>query len=269
MFYFLLLVIFLLGLSLGSFLNCLLWRLYKEEKITGRSKCPKCQHQISWRDNIPLLSFFLLKGKCRHCHEKISWQYPLGELVVGLLFLGVFLALFSWPSSYAEFLSSLGPNEIYWLLKGWLVVFFMVAIFIFDLRWLEISIPLILVAAFLFLGLNFLLGVSFLDSALALAVGALFFFIQYVFTKGRGIGEGDIWLGGLMGLIFPSLELLAVALFLSYMSGSIFSLFLLIIDKKAGRKTKLPLGVFLALGSLLTWFWGNELLAWYLGLLGR
>jgi len=74
------------GLLIGSFINCLAWRLYKEETIFGRSYCPKCLKQILWHDNIPLLSFILLKGKCRSCSEKISWQYPLVELATGLLF---------------------------------------------------------------------------------------------------------------------------------------------------------------------------------------
>ena len=76
----------LFGLIIGSFLNCLVWRLYKEETLGGRSYCPQCHHQIDWYDNLPVLSFIILRGKCRHCHKKISWQYPLVELIVSLLF---------------------------------------------------------------------------------------------------------------------------------------------------------------------------------------
>ncbi|MFA7601286.1 MAG: prepilin peptidase, partial [Patescibacteria group bacterium] len=77
---------FLFGLIIGSFLNCLIWRLYKEETVLGRSYCPKCGQELKWYDNIPVLSFIFLKGRCRFCNDKISWQYPLVEIITGLLF---------------------------------------------------------------------------------------------------------------------------------------------------------------------------------------
>ena len=83
--------IFFLGLIFGSFLNCLIWRLYKGETVLGRSYCPKCKKEIKWFDNIPVVSFFVLKKKCRFCNKKISWQYPLVEIITGLLF---FLAFY-------------------------------------------------------------------------------------------------------------------------------------------------------------------------------
>ena len=82
-----LVVIFVFGLCAGSFINCLVWRLREKKTILGRSMCPKCKKQIAWYDNVPLLSFILLKGKCRSCHKKISWQYPLVELITAVLFL--------------------------------------------------------------------------------------------------------------------------------------------------------------------------------------
>ncbi len=82
--------VFLLGLIIGSFLNCLIWRLHKKESMLGRSYCPKCGQQIAWYDNIPILSFVFLGGKCRHCRKEISWQYPAVELC-GDFVLGCFL----------------------------------------------------------------------------------------------------------------------------------------------------------------------------------
>ena len=80
-------VFFILGLVLGSFLNVLLFRLDREEGIIwGRSKCPKCKTQLKWRDMIPLLSFILLKSKCRYCKEQISFIYPVVEFLTGLTF---------------------------------------------------------------------------------------------------------------------------------------------------------------------------------------
>ena len=77
---------FVIGLAFGSFLNCLIYRLYHKKTLFGRSFCPNCQHQIAWYDNIPILSFIILAGRCRFCRQKISWQYPLVEFLTGLLF---------------------------------------------------------------------------------------------------------------------------------------------------------------------------------------
>ena len=87
MFYLTLFFIFIFGLIIGSFLNCLVWRLHTGEGMMNRSYCPKCKQQIAWYDNIPVLSFVLLGGKCRHCRQKISWQYPVVELATGIFFL--------------------------------------------------------------------------------------------------------------------------------------------------------------------------------------
>ena len=93
MFYFFLIFSGILGAIIGSFTNCFIWRLYKEETLGGRSYCPKCRKQIAWYDNIPLLSFFCLGGKCRQCREKISWQYPVVEASAALLFALAFYRL--------------------------------------------------------------------------------------------------------------------------------------------------------------------------------
>jgi len=94
-----LIFVFLFGLIIGSFLNCLIWRLHKEEKMSGRSYCPKCEKIIAWHDNIPVLSFILLGGKCGHCGKPISWQYPIIELATGVLFVVAFLNNFQFPIS--------------------------------------------------------------------------------------------------------------------------------------------------------------------------
>ena len=127
MIYYLAINIFILGLIVGSFINCLTWRLYKEESIMGRSYCPKCRKQIAWHDNIPVLSFLFLRGKCRKCKKKISFQYPLVELVTGLLFFGVFL--------FNSDLLILDSKFIIQLFRNLFFVSVMVIIFIYDLKW--------------------------------------------------------------------------------------------------------------------------------------
>jgi prepilin signal peptidase PulO-like enzyme (type II secretory pathway) len=258
--------IFLFGLILGSFLNCLVWRLYKEETIGGRSYCPKCKKLIAWYDNIPVLSFMLLRGRCRHCHKPISWQYPIVEFLVGALFVLAFWHYFNWvwPNNLQVF--NVWFNANFWLvfLKSLIVIFVMTAVFIYDARWYLISTMLIIVAAVLFLILDLFLGYQLWQMAYSLAIGIAFFGLQFVVTRGQGIGEGDIWLGGLMALIFPEISLLLTAILLSYVIGAIIGVALIAFEKK-GLKSKVPLGVFLAFGTIITLFFGQGIVGWYLG----
>ncbi len=259
------------GLIIGSFINCLVWRLYKEESLMGRSYCPKCRHQIHWYDNIPVLSWLLLGGRCRHCRKPIAVQYPLVELIVGLLFSLVFIKFYGSGFAYPDFdfyFWIFSGAKIWYLLAGWFAVAAMAIVFIFDARWLEISLPALLWCAAFILGLDLISGYNYLNILLSVAIGAGFFGLQFWLTRGRGIGEGDIWLGGLMGLIFPDWRLLLAAIFVSYMIGGATGIILLAGWGKK-LKTKLPLGVFLALGSIIALFFGQYLLTWYLGLLGR
>lgn len=125
----------LFGLCIGSFLNCLAWRLYEGESLNGRSHCRSCQKMIAWYDNIPVLSFLLLRGKCRHCQDTISWQYPVVEAVTALLFVAA--AFFS-------------PFDWLILARNWFFIAVFIVIFIMDARWYlildKVTIPAAAVA---------------------------------------------------------------------------------------------------------------------------
>ena len=112
-----------IGLVIGSFLNCLIWRLYKDESLSGRSYCPHCRQTIAWYDNIPLLSFILLGGRCRRCQKTISWQYPLVELATAVLF------VLTWQ------LDMTTQNFSLQLLRDWLLIVTLIIIFVYDFRW--------------------------------------------------------------------------------------------------------------------------------------
>jgi len=251
--YFFIGFVVLIGLIIGSFLNCLIWRLYKNETMGGRSYCPKCRQQIDWYDNIPVLSFIILKGKCRHCRQKISWQYPLVEITTALLFLLTFLNDSTWPQ-----FSLL-------LTRDWLMVITLVIIFVYDLRWQMIPMTLIWPMCFVFFILNLFLGFSLSTLVLSGMVAAAFFWLQYIITKKRGLGEGDIWLGLMLGLSFPGLDQLLLMLVLSYGLGSLVGLALIAFKKKSG-KTKIALGPFLAFGAIITLIWGERIINWYFNL---
>lgn len=245
-------LVFLLGLSLGSFANCLIWRLYQEEKILGRSYCPKCKHKIAWYDNIPLLSYFYLRGNCRHCGKRISIQYPIIELSVALLFL-----FFWWQQFDFTILSNIIfweriSSASFWLYLSYifLAVWTLVIIFIFDLRYYLVSTLLVWPATIFFFIINLIMGVPWFDLLMGMVVGGLFFLIQYLLTRGKGLGEGDIYLGVLLGSIFSFSGSLFTAIFIAYILGTIIAILLIIFNKK-NWGSKLPLGVFLSLGAII------------------
>ncbi len=246
--------IFFLGLIFGSFLNCLIWRLYKGETVLGRSYCPKCKKEIKWFDNIPVVSFFVLKKKCRFCNKKISWQYPLVEIITGLLF---FLAF------YFNFINDF---SIIKLLLNLILILILIIVFVFDWRWFLIPVQVLLVGGLLALVLNLFLGFSIYQIFFSMLIGAGFFALQYIITRGRGIGEGDIWLGGFLGIAFPVLSQIIALIFLTYIIGGVVATILLLLGlKKMG--SKLPLGIFLSTSALIILFFGESIVNWYLGLI--
>ncbi|NTW22352.1 prepilin peptidase [Candidatus Falkowbacteria bacterium] len=263
MVYPLLFFIFFFGLIIGSFLNCLIWRLHKDETVLGRSYCPHCRHQLAWYDNVPILSYVALKGKCRYCGKSISWQYPAVELVTGLLFLGSFI----FNLQAAPALDQLFAVRV---LRDWLVVSVMVIIFIYDLRWYlildKVTFPAMAAVAIFNLVAEFGAGgsgqvLSWRNWVISGIIGGSFFLLQFIATKGRGIGGGDLRLGLLMGLIL-GWQGLIVAFFAAYFSGSIVGLSLIAAGKKQWG-SKLPFGVFLAPATIVALFWGQPLWQWF------
>ncbi len=243
----------IIGLIIGSFLNSLIWRLYTEESLWGRSYCPRCGHKISWYDNIPLLSFVLLGGRCRHCRRPISWQYPAVEFLTALLFLLVFLKDVS------------SPHFALLLTHDWLLIAGGLVILVFDWRWQLIPLSFVwLLSAVLFI-LNLLLGLPLLTLLFFGAIGAAFFLLQCLLTRGRGLGQGDIWLGLLFGLAFANGAQLLLLLILAYCLGALVSLAFILAGEK-GWKSRLALAPFLVFGAIITLIWGERMINWYLGL---
>ena len=243
-----LLFIFIIGLVLGSFLNSLVYRLAKNLPLWERSICPHCQKQLLSKDLIPLVSFFILKGKCRFCQELISWQYPLVEFLTAALFV---LAYFNY-------------GVINWyLLSDLLYIFILLFILLFDLKYYLILDQIVwpaLVIAFIF---NLILGYYWLGLLAAAVLGGGFFFLQYLLSRGKWVGFGDVKLGLLLGVML-GLKFLLLALFLAYVIGGIIAVILLI----SGRKKfgdLLPMGSFLAGAGIIALLWGDLLLKLLVG----
>ncbi|MCK5416160.1 prepilin peptidase [Candidatus Parcubacteria bacterium] len=248
--------IFIFGLIIGSFLNCLIWRLHTGEGLWNRSHCCKCNKKIVWYDNIPLISYIILKAKCRNCKTNISMQYPIVEFVTALLFAVSFY---------------FNTNECYelqamsYMFRDFFVISILIIIFVYDLRWYLILDKITLPAIFIIFISNLILGVSWSGMLLAATVGGGFFLIQFIISNGRWIGGGDIRLGFLLGIILGWPNII-IALIIAYILGSIIGISLIIKQKKEWG-SKVPMGIFLTTSAIITLFWGERISNWYFNLL--
>ncbi len=261
--YFIVLIIFLLGLSLGSYANSLIWRLASDVSLKGRSQCPKCRKKISFFDNIPLFSFLVLKGRCRKCKKKISWQYPLLEFFMGLFFILVFLNIFDFKIIDFDLMwRALQEGMVWVLLRDLLAIFLLLLIFVFDWRYYLIPVNLLIIFAPIFWILNMLIGAIWWWSLISAIVVIVFFLSQYIITKKKGLGEGDIWLGGALAFLFPIYQELIIAILLAYFIGSLIGILFIILRKKQWQ-SKMPLGTFLVTGSIISLFFAESIWQYY------
>jgi len=259
-------IFFILGLIIGSFLNVVVYRLRVAQNLWGRSYCPNCKEKIAWYDNIPLLSFILLKFQCRRCKKKISWQYPLVELFTGIVF-----ALISWKFFVVNDFSTFLPT-LYYL--G--IVSFLIAILVYDWLYMEIPSLVLWISGIWALGfsiyfdianyekINSIFQSGVFSGILAAVIAFLFFFSLVYFSKEKWMGMGDALLVIFLGLFLGWPEIL-LALFLAFNIGALFSVGLLIFRRKT-LKSQIPFGPFLVLGSILTLLFYGIIMEWYWGL---
>lgn len=261
-----LIVVFLIGMVIGSFLNSVIYQLNFSDSwlkilkgLRGRSHCPKCKHILNCSDLIPVLSFIVLKGKCRYCQEKISFQYPFVEMATGLLFFLIFIFFFP----IDNFIS----NRASFLIFYYLISCFLIIIFVYDLKYYiipdKIIYPAIIIAGvFNFQFLIFNQFSIFKFSILSALGAAAFFLIIVLISQGKWMGIGDIKLAFLMGLILGWPNIL-IALFLAFVLGAIIGIGLIIFHKKT-LKSKIPFGPFLIGATFIALFFGEKIINWYL-----
>lgn len=241
--FFVLLLLF--GASLGSFIHALADRLCTDQPfINSRSHCDYCQHILQWFELIPIFSFFFLRGKCRKCSKKLSFWYPTTEIITGISVI------------YLYFLS---PSFLFYI---FMISFFLIlfTIFIADAKYGLIPLPLVIVGSFLSLVYNFVYAFNNqLNFLLTGLIATLFFFSIHFFTKGKGMGLGDVFYVFFMGLIlgFPKIF---VGLYLAFLTGAITSLILILLGKKKLRGDTIPFGPFLVLGTIISLLFGEKLL---------
>ena len=246
-------LIFILGLIVGSFSNVCIYRIPKNESIIfPASHCPKCRSNISPKDNIPLLSFILLKGRCRNCKSKISIQYPIVELLTGLIYLIIYL-------TYGLSVQTL----IYIVLSSALVIIAFIDLneqIVPDV----ISLPGIVIG---FIISFFVPYISFINSALGVLVGGgiilIIGLVGSVIFKKEAMGGGDVKLAAMIGA-FLGWRYIIISLFLGFFLGALAGIFL-IMSKIKSREDVVPFGPFIVLGSFITLLWGEKIISWYIG----
>ena len=247
-------LIFIFGLSVGSFLNVVICRLEtKEPIISSRSHCPYCGTILKWFDLIPVLSFLIQKGRCRYCGKRISWQYPLVEIATGLLFLQIIN------------LNTENIINIFYLL---LITCFLIIIFVYDLKHYlipdKIVYPAVLVSGIWYLVSGIFIRdtkYEILNTILAAFLAAGFFLLLVLISKGKWMGLGDVKLAFLMGLILSWPNIL-LALYLAFFFGAIIGLILVIFGRKT-IKSQIPFGPFLSGATILVMLVNQYLNNWF------
>lgn len=245
----------LFGLLVGSYLNVVIHRLPRGvSTVLPRSRCPGCGAPIRARDNLPVVSFLLLKGRCRHCGRRIAWRYPLVELATAALFVAAFLRFGFTPEAAVA------------------VVFgcLMIVLAMIDLEHYLLPDRLTLPGLLAGLALQpWIPGVGLRSALLAASIGGLALFLVstlwWVLRKEEGMGLGDVKMLATLGA-FLGLAGTAVALFFAFLTGAATGLGLMAASR-GGPKTRLPFGTFLGISAILALFFGRPLAEAYLSLL--
>jgi leader peptidase (prepilin peptidase) / N-methyltransferase len=242
--------LFLVGLVFGSFYNVVALRIPEGKSIVApRSSCPKCGHQLTAWELVPVLSYFLQGGKCRQCKARISPVYPFFEFLTGALF-------------------AVAPLIVGWsgeLVIALTLISMLVIITVSDLAYMIIPDKVLMFFAGLFLIERIFIPLTpWWDSLAGAAAGFFLLLLIAVVSKG-GMGGGDIKLFAVIGFVL-GVKLLLLSFFLSTLFGAFFGVIGLLLGA-IKRKQAIPFGPFIALGTLVAYFFGDYLIAEYMNLL--
>lgn len=278
-------VLAVLGLILGSFVNALVWRVHEQSKgkrseskgkssltpklsalsptklsiLRGRSLCVHCGHILSSRDLIPVFSWLWLRGKCRYCHKPISVQYPIVEALTAGLFV---VSYIFWPYEFG-----LQGTVIF----GFWLLFLtgLIALAVYDIRWMilpnKIIYPLMYVGmaqAVVLLALSDSPTHILTNLLLSVLMGGGIFYLLFQVSNGKWIGGGDVKLGALLGLILADWQLIIMTIFGASIIGTLIALPLMLAGKLRS-KTRIPFGPLLIVGAIIARLFGLSIINWY------
>ena len=231
-------IVFVFGLVLGSFFNVCIYRIQRGKSIVfpSNSYCPKCKTPIKWYDNMPVLSFLLLKGRCRACSSKISLRYPIVELLTGILFVLFFLKF--------------GLEKIYFFYI--ILVGYMIVLTFIDIDKKEVPdgvIVSLFMTGFILNTLEMNRGINIFSGLIGALAGGFAIYLMNYFTSGK-IGEGDVKLFAALGFCLGLQGVTALILW-SFIAGGAISA-VLVIAKKFKRTDKIAFVPFVALAFVLS-----------------
>lgn len=248
-------IVAFLGLAIGSFLNVVIHRVPRHESLVSPgSRCPSCGRSLRWFDNVPVLSYALLRGRCRACATRISIRYPIVELITAAVFIWHYF-VFGWTPL-------LGVRLLFATL--------LISLFAIDLEHHLLPDALTLpgigagVVASMFLppGIVAALIGTVIGGGVLWGIGEAY----YRYSGEEGMGGGDVKMLAMIGA-FLGWKLVLVTLVLSSVAGSILGI-ALIVAQRGSMKKALPFGTFLALGALAASLYGDRIVTWYAGQLG-
>ena len=253
------LLLVVLGLLFGSFVNALVWRLHEKKNwVSDRSECPHCHHKLGALDLVPVFSWLFLRGKCRYCRKPIP-DSPLVELAVPALFV----------TSYVFWPEPLQGGGLYAFILWLVFLVGFVALALYDLKWMllpdVIVFPLIGLAVLQVLGRLIVFGGSWQDAVGSVGGAAVMsglFYGIFALSKGRWIGFGDVKLAVVLGLLAGGVLQALLVLFVASVIGSLLSL-PLVLAGKASRKSHLPFGPMLIAGVVVVVLFGQAIIDWY------
>lgn len=276
-------ILFVLGLCVGSFINSFLWRYQEKKTFKGRSMCPFCSHKISWYDNIPLLSWFMLSGRCRNCKKAISVQYPIVELLTGIVFMitGLFSLqgklIIDWTRDITK--NNFDFLSLITLLIILIISTIMVMISVYDYKTKEIpngfNLTFIILSAIYLvvssIGNQYNIHNTIYNILAGLLAFVLFWSLAY-FSKETWMGGGDGKFALGMGLLLgPMATFLAVLI--ASISGSIYGVTNIVLNninsnkkiksKINNIKSEIPFGPFLAFGTFVSIIFGPQIIDFY------
>ena len=242
-------LVLIVGLCIGSFLNVCIYRIPREESIAfPASHCTVCGYELKALDLIPIISYLFLKGRCRKCSEKISIKYPLVELLNGILYLLIYLRF------------GLSLNFIaYSILASLLIVISYIDL---ESKYIYSSTTIfgvVLGSIYIVIGL-YTKDTTLINNILGGAIGYLIIYLIVVITK--GMGQGDAEIAGICGL-FIGIKGILVALFIAVVLGGIVGAIILLLKLK-DKKSEIAFGPYIAIGSIIYILIGSELLSLYL-----
>jgi leader peptidase (prepilin peptidase) / N-methyltransferase len=257
------------GLAIGSFLNVVIHRVpLGQSVVSPRSYCPQCAEQLSWRENLPIVSWIWLRGRCRNCASRISVRYPAVELITAALFISVVAV------SFASLETAQSPVAAVELAMA--LVFFSTTLALAAIDLEHFRLPTGVITIGLAVTLSLQLTVSLLQQnfaqllfALIGAAAAFALLLAIHLIAPAGMGRGDANLMALLGLYLGwfGLEYVGVALMLGFGFGAIFGVSL-VLSKRASLKSRIPFGPWLILGAWASLPTAEHLWAWYLRLSG-